>query len=163
MQLFEGASDESQDAGDSDSDEYYPSFTILRLLQSTMHLIDGGCQCSPKEMSSKPQKRCVLSLRVRLLVPTLFLSSQNDSVPVASPFDYPTPVAMTPTVQTRSNASKRSRTPSITNKTSKRVKKTTSSARYALDPFFPSRHAFPSLFHIVHIIITIYIDTLLVI
>ena len=26
--LFEGASDESQDAGDSDSDEYYPSFTI---------------------------------------------------------------------------------------------------------------------------------------
>ena len=28
LQLIEGAPDESQDAGDSDSDEYYPSFTI---------------------------------------------------------------------------------------------------------------------------------------
>ena len=28
LQLIEGASDESQDAGDSDSDEYHPSFTI---------------------------------------------------------------------------------------------------------------------------------------
>jgi len=42
--------------------------------------IDGGCQCSPKETSSTPQNRCVLSCRVRLLVLTLFLSPQNNSV-----------------------------------------------------------------------------------
>jgi len=98
--------------------------------------IDGGCQCSPKETSSTPHKMCVLSLRVCLLVLTPLLSPQNDSVPVASPLDYPLPVAMTPIVQTRSNTSKRSITPSITNETSKRLKKTTSSARYALDPCF---------------------------
>jgi len=112
--------------------------------QST--LIDGGCQCSPKETSSMPQQRCALSLRVCLLVLTLFPSPQNDSVSVPSLFNHLMPVAMTPTVQTCSNASKRSRTSSIINKTSKQVKKTTSSARYALDPFWPSRHAFPSHF-----------------
>jgi len=112
--------------------------------QST--LIDGGCQCSPKETSSTPQKRCVLSLRARLLVLTLFLSPQNDSVTVTSPFDYQMPVAMTPTIQTRLNASQWSRTPSITNKTSKRVKETTSSARYALDPFFSKQTRIPLTF-----------------
>ena len=60
---------------------------FLYLLHPTIHLNRWWLSVLPKETSRTPRKICALSLRVRLLVLTLFLSPQNDSVPIASHFD----------------------------------------------------------------------------
>jgi len=107
-----------------------PPSLFLHLLHLTTRFYRRWLSVLPQRDAEDAPKRGVLSLRVHLLVLTLIQSPQNDSVPVASSFEYPLPVAMIPTVQTRTNASKRSRIPSTTDRISKRVQKTPSSAVY---------------------------------
>jgi len=66
-----------------------PPSPFPHLLRPTIHLDRRWLSVLPKERSRTPHKRCVLSLRVRLLVLTLFLSPQNDSVPCRKPSRLP--------------------------------------------------------------------------
>jgi len=105
-----------------------PPSLFLHFLHLTTRFYRRWLSVVPQRDVEDAPKRCVLSLRLHLLVLMLILSPQNDSVPIASPFEYPLPIALTPTVQTRTNASQQSRIPSTTDKISKRVQKSTSSA-----------------------------------
>ena len=57
LQLIEGTSDESQDARDSDSDEYHPSFTVSTLLAPNDPLLSTvAVSGPPKRRRGCPQK-----------------------------------------------------------------------------------------------------------